>query len=139
MSKTNHTPTTQEGTKHDQGKPKFSLIPQAALLEVAKVATFGASKYGPRNWQGTKNLQDRYTDAAQRHINAFLRGETHDAETDLHHLSHAVCSLMFVLDDAITKQQDNDYHVSVSIEDGSDIGPKLSPDNDYHVSVSVKE
>jgi hypothetical protein len=112
-----HPRPSQEGTKHDQGKPKFSLIPQAALLEVAKVATFGAQKYGPKNWQDTKNLRDRYTDAALRHINAFLQGESHDAETELHHLSHAICSLMFVLDDAITKEQDDDYYVSVSIEE----------------------
>jgi hypothetical protein len=85
---------TMNGTKHDQGKPQFRLIPQHALLEVAKVMTFGAQKYEPNNWMMVQNGHDRYIDAAQRHINAHLRGEMIDPESGFHHLSHAICSLM---------------------------------------------
>ncbi len=80
----------QVGIKHDQNKPKFSLIP--------RVVTFGAKKYGPRNWVKTENLSERYTDAAMRHINAYLQGAPNDLETGLPHLAHAVTSLMFVIE-----------------------------------------
>lgn len=33
------------GIKHDQGKPRFSLMPPLAELEVVKVLSFGAGKY----------------------------------------------------------------------------------------------
>lgn len=88
----------QVGIKHDQNKPKFSLIPQRALEFVARVVTFGAKKYGPRNWVKTENLSERYTDAAMRHINAYLQGAPNDLETGLPHLAHAVTSLMFVIE-----------------------------------------
>jgi len=89
---------SEVGTKYDQDKPKFSLIPQRALEFVARVLTFGAKKYGTRNWVNTEDLSARYTDAALRHVNAYLRGEKLDPETNLPHLSHAVTSLMFVLE-----------------------------------------
>jgi hypothetical protein len=98
MSNSNQTKPKEVGTKYDQDKPKFSLIPQRALEFVARVLTFGAKKYGTRNWVNTEDLSARYTDAALRHINAYLRGEKLDPETNLPHLSHAVASLMFVIE-----------------------------------------
>ena len=98
MSNSDQTKTKEVGTKHDQDKPKFSLIPQRALEFVARVLTFGANKYGTRNWVNTEDLSARYTDAALRHINAYLRGQKNDQETGLPHLSHAVASLMFVIE-----------------------------------------
>jgi len=86
--------TTEKGIKHDDNKPQFRLIPQMALLEAAKVMTFGAKKYAPNNWMLVKDGHDRYIDAALRHINAHLTGEVVDPESELPHLSHAVCSLM---------------------------------------------
>ena len=90
--------TEKVGQKHDQGKPMMSLVPPAALLEVAKVMTFGANKYSLGNWQHVDDLHRRYTDAALRHINAYQRGEKLDDESKLHHLAHAVCCLMFMLE-----------------------------------------
>lgn len=86
------------GTKDDQDKPMFSLIPQEALLELAKVMTFGAKKYAPDNWRYVENAEQRYIDAAQRHINAHLRGEKVDSESGFSHLSHAVASLMMCIE-----------------------------------------
>lgn len=89
-------PTT--GSKHDSGKPLMGAVPPNALLAVAKVLTFGAEKYGRVNWRRVNNAETRYLDAALRHINAYQRGEVADPESGESHLTHAVCSLMFMLE-----------------------------------------
>lgn len=87
-----------EGVKMDQGKPQFGLIPQNALLEVAKVMTYGAKKYAPGNWKKVDDAHARYVEAALRHINAHLRGLRMDDESNLKHLAHAVASLMMAME-----------------------------------------
>lgn len=82
------------GVKHDFGKPQFRLIPQEALESLARVMSYGANKYAPDNWRKVDSGHDRYMDAALRHINAHLRGEVLDDESNLPHLMHAVASLM---------------------------------------------
>ena len=69
-----------------------------ALLEAAKVMTFGAQKYAPGNWRKVEKGHDRYIDAALRHINAHLLGEKLDSESGLSRLSHAVASLMMAME-----------------------------------------
>jgi hypothetical protein len=86
------------GSKHDTGKPLMGAVPPNALLEVARVLTFGAEKYGLDNWRQVENAETRYLDAALRHINAHQRGELADPESGESHLAHAVCSLMFMLE-----------------------------------------
>jgi hypothetical protein len=61
-------------TKFDEGKPRFSMIPQKALKEVAKVFTHGAVKYGEFNYSGEGEVL-RYVDALQRHCNQYLTFE----------------------------------------------------------------
>lgn len=74
--------------KYDHGKPAFDLIPPHALEEVAKVYAFGAEKYARRNWE--KGLAwCRVFGAIMRHSWAWMRGETFDRETELHHMAHA--------------------------------------------------
>ncbi|MGL5729316.1 MAG: dATP/dGTP diphosphohydrolase domain-containing protein [Plesiomonas sp.] len=86
--------------KHDTGKPLMGALPPNAELAVARVLTFGAEKYGRDNWRGLDDSDTRYMDAALRHINAVRRGETHDDESGEHHLAHAVCCLMFMLENS---------------------------------------
>jgi hypothetical protein len=88
-----------KGIKYDQGKPEMFLLPPFATMEVGEVLTFGANKYSPDNWRKLDNLESRYMSAAMRHILAFNGGELNDNETDLSHLAHAICCLMFVLED----------------------------------------
>lgn len=88
--------------KYDSGKPDFTLIPQEALLEVAKVFTYGANKYGVFNYSEGMEYR-RYIAAAQRHINQWLRGEDLD-EIGTNHLSNAIASLMMVLDNQKTNK-----------------------------------
>lgn len=86
-----------EFVKKDGGKPRPSLVPPAALEQMIEVLEYGARKYSAGNW---KNCEDwsRYWDAAQRHLQAYRRGEEVDPETGLNHLAHAACSLFFLLE-----------------------------------------
>ena len=86
------------GIKHDNDKPMMNLIPPHAEIELARVLTFGATKYGPENWRTLENLETRYVAAAMRHINAFRQGETLDSESGLHHLAHAMCCMAFIVE-----------------------------------------
>lgn len=72
------------------------------MEEVAKVLTFGARKYAPDNWRKLDNLRARYIGAALRHITEELKEPAHkDAESGLDGLAHAICCLMFVLEDRL--------------------------------------
>ena len=89
---------TSEGIKYDSTKPKMNLLPPKAILEVAKVLTFGAEKYDAENWRKLDDLQNRYTAGALRHIFAHMDGEQLDPETGLSHMAHALCCLLFKLE-----------------------------------------
>lgn len=84
------------GKKFDSGKPPMALIPHFVLAEVGKVLAFGAEKYEPWNWAGGF-AWSRLISAAQRHIGAFQDGEEVDPETQISHLAHAMCCLIFLL------------------------------------------
>jgi len=84
------------GVKHDDGKPRFDLIPPTALEEVAHVFTFGASKYSPGNWAKVPDYRSRYLAAAYRHINAYHQGKILDDESGYTHLAHAAACLLIL-------------------------------------------
>jgi len=84
------------GIKHDKGKARWDLIPWDGLEEIVNVMTFGADKYGDRNWE--KGLgYSRVWAAAIRHMWKWFHGEAVDSETGLSHLAHAGCCLLFLL------------------------------------------
>ena len=91
----------EKGKKYDSDKPQLYLLPPKTLYEVGKVLTFGAEKYDPHNWRKVDDLQNRYSSAAMRHILAHIDGENLDEETGLSHLAHAICCLMFKLEDEL--------------------------------------
>jgi hypothetical protein len=86
---------TTEFRKTDAGKPRPSLIPPAALMEVAAVFAYGAKKYAPGNWARCDKRR-RYSDAAMRHILAWLAGNDADDESGLPHLAHAAASILML-------------------------------------------
>jgi hypothetical protein len=72
----------QGGTKHDEGKPRLSLVSRELIEELARVRAFGTQKYSKNNWRkGFK--YSRSIDAALRHIAAFNSGEDLDSESGL--------------------------------------------------------
>lgn len=88
--------STIHGMKFDSAKPEYSLIPPYALDDVVKVLSYGCKKYAKENWRYVENANDRYYSAAQRHLWAISRGEINDPDSGLHHVSHAITSLMFL-------------------------------------------
>ena len=86
-----------EGKKYDSGKVPWSLMPVGPMEIVVRAAEHGAKKYGKDNWQRLDDPRERYVDAAYRHIAAWREGEKCDPESKVHHLGHAICSLIFVL------------------------------------------
>lgn len=89
-----------EDMKYDAGKPRPSLILKSmsrALLEVSKVATFGAEKYAEDSWLTVKDGEKRYRDAKDRHM---LQGafETVDSESGISHLAHEAWNALALLE-----------------------------------------
>lgn len=91
-----HSTPTGEGRKDDQGKPRMDLLPPELLDAVAMVLSFGAGKYGERNWEAGMAWGRPYA-ALMRHMNAWWAGEDKDQETGMSHLWHACACLAFIV------------------------------------------
>ena len=87
------TPPKPYGVKHDSGKLRYDLIPSKALAGIANVLTYGATKYGDRNWEQGIDF-DRLYAAHQRHIESYRQGEVLDPESKLNHILHAITNLV---------------------------------------------
>ena len=82
--------------RHNSGKPDYSLIPMAALAEVAKVLEYGASKYERGNWLKPTSWEVSFA-CLQRHMSAWQAGEDNDDESGRSHIAHAACNLIQML------------------------------------------
>lgn len=83
--------------KFDHEKPMPHLVIDSmslALMEVAKVATFGARKYEPESWKLVDNGSTRYKSALYRHL---LAPEELDEESELDHLAHVAWNALALL------------------------------------------
>lgn len=83
--------------KFDSEKLRFLLLPWDAVTEVVKVLEHGAKKYAPGNWVTVEPYKERYLNATLRHLLAYEQGEMLDGESQLHHLAHAGCCVLFML------------------------------------------
>ena len=91
------TRSTNGGNKWDEGKLRMDLLPIKPLQELARVLTFGASKYGDRNWE--KGIEySRVYGAVQRHLTDWWDGKDLDNESKLYLLAHAMCGIAFLLE-----------------------------------------
>lgn len=88
--------TSTGGVKADAGKPDMSLIAPEAIVELAKVLSFGAKKYAAHNWRGGLK-ESRILAALLRHTLAYMGGEDLDPETGLPHPAHIMCNAMFLV------------------------------------------
>jgi len=96
-----------EGKKFDEGKTRISLLSSDAILEIAKVATMGASKYDDHNWR--KGMKwSRLMDAAERHLLSYNKGDRIDKESKLSHLAHVAWNIMALLEYEINKVGEDD-------------------------------
>jgi hypothetical protein len=95
------------GTKHDQGKRPWHLIPWDGLGPATDILRMGAEKYGARNWeQGIK--YSRLFAATMRHLTAWWEGEDQDPESGLSPLAHALCDVLFLLAFTVRGRRDLD-------------------------------
>jgi len=85
-----------EGLKFDTGKARYDLIPPEVEEAIAKVLTFGAAKYGERNWELGMKWGRPYA-ALRRHMSAWWSGEDNDPETGMPHTWHAACCIAFIV------------------------------------------
>jgi len=98
------------GRKYDGGKPKYGLLPPNGIKEVVEILTYGAEKYDPGNWMLVPQFDFRYTNAMQRHFSEWRMGNKLDDETGKHHLAHAICCLLFLLErDIMSESEWRDY------------------------------
>lgn len=81
-----------------KGKPRISLVPPRALLELAKAFTDGEKKYGMHDYQKAKLTAHEYLDAAGRHWNAICRGEDLAQDSRLYHAAHGAACFMIYLE-----------------------------------------
>lgn len=88
--------------RYNKDKLNFSDMPLEALIEVAKVTTMGAKKYGRLNWQKGQPLSDladatlRHLIGDEKHKGAFT-GERVDPESGLLHLAHAAWNILTII------------------------------------------
>ena len=82
----------QKGVKPE----RHALLPKKGVAAIARVFGFGAKKYAAHNWR-RKYEWDKSLDALQRHIDAFVDGETYDPESGLPHLAHAGFHILVLL------------------------------------------
>ncbi len=90
--------SASQEAKHDEGKPRLSLVPPALIEAVGRVRTYGTEKYGDsENWRKVDPW--RYKDALMRHLCAYLRNpQGKDPESGLPHLEHIACNVAFLLE-----------------------------------------
>ena len=74
------------------------LIPSPALAHVAQALMDGARKYGPYNWREEGVSAVTYISATMRHLRDWLDGEEVAADSEVHHLGHAMACLAILLD-----------------------------------------
>lgn len=88
------------GAKLDAGKPRVGLMLDGfalALMEVAKVTTYGAGKYTPSGWESVPDGEARYKDALLRHLLQSGHEEL-DPESGLPHLAHCAWGALALLE-----------------------------------------
>lgn len=109
------------GIRENLGKPRFSILQWRALMWVAKVTMFGATKYPLHNWR--KGLSHTATvDSAIRHFAKWINGENVDEESGLPHLAHAAWNALTVLEHSITHPElDDRYGRTMKDDDGKPI------------------
>lgn len=99
---------TNNGKKDDRqdGKLMWELLPLPLLVEVVKVYTAGAQKYGANQWQNLDDGYQRYKAALLRHLVEHEKGNPIDADTGCLHLAQVVWNALAMLYFSLKKNKD---------------------------------
>lgn len=115
MKKPRRPKSVGTGIKHDDGKPKLSLISPVATFKLGQVMTDGMAKYNAHNWRGGFDWT-RVGDAAQRHIEIWLAGMDNDPDSGRSNLAHAAACIMMLLEFEEThKHLDDRYKLPMEV------------------------
>lgn len=102
------------GQKGDKIAQEGSLEP-LSLLEVAKVAGYGAKKYSRFNYLNGYPWSLSYS-ALQRHLKAWYAGEDLDSEFGLSHLAHAAWHCLALLSFSLRGRGTDDRPTDANLE-----------------------
>ena len=93
----------------DSGKVRLELLPPDALVEIAKVFTYGANKYttaehdGARNWELPGLDEERHFGSLLRHLIADWQGERIDSESGQSHMAMLATRAMMIIHKRLEK------------------------------------
>ena len=99
----------QPAKRFNTGKVKYSGIQWNALIELAKVSSAGAEKYGNFNYKKGFPITE-LVNSALRHLigdtthKGFLTGEDYDEECKTHHLANAAWNLLTALEQQLDQK-----------------------------------
>lgn len=79
------------GKRFNHDKPRVDLLVPEAMIEEAKVWSFGAKKYGDHNWRNNFPILS-IIGCLLRHVFAIMLGEDKDEESGLLHSAHISCN-----------------------------------------------
>lgn len=85
------------GTKSDEGKLPFDLLPVRPLEQLVAAYQVGADKYGPNSWRRGIVFSLVFA-AMMRHAWAWWRGEKFDLEDGQHHLASVASSALILIE-----------------------------------------
>lgn len=89
----------EQSAKHDEGKPRLSLVPPSLIEAVGIIRTYGTEKYNndPDGWKRVS--KERYKDALMRHLVEYLKDEKAvDVESGYLDLWHIACNVAFLIE-----------------------------------------
>lgn len=96
-------------------KVPLSLCSPIAKAHWAAAQHSGLAKYGAWNWRAVGVRASVYLDAAQRHLDAYLSGETHDPIDGTHHLGNVMACAAILLDAEAAGKLSDDRPPSVGL------------------------
>ncbi len=102
--------------KYDAGKLEYDMLPDLVIRDIIRVMMYGAytKGYEKDNWKQCTDLS-RYYNALRRHTEAWRAGEYYDPESNLPHIAHALCNLVFI------------HYLEESKQDGTTTGQTSTP------------
>ncbi len=112
-----------EGVKFDGDKLRMDLIPVEAITGLAEVLTFGARKYGDRNWEKGMDWSRLYA-ATLRHLFSWWSYGPED-ESGYSHIKHALTDIAMLVayeernagtDNRPSKKRDNDMDEGTGLD-----------------------
>lgn len=93
-----------------------TTIPQTVMWEVGVGMMEGAMKYGRHNYRVGGVRASVYVDAAKGHIDQWWEGEDTDPDSNLNHITKAICSLIVLRDAMIQNMLTDDRPPKGNVE-----------------------